>query len=95
MKKAHRIKPVISIGKNGFSEKIIAAVSDSLDYHELIKVKFIDFKQEKKAIAEELAIKSNSILVKIIGNIAVLYKAKADINERKFHVPGIYSGENA
>ena len=93
-KEAHHLKPTVNIGKNGFTDAIINAVSESLDNHELIKVKFVDFKDEKKEIAIQLAEKCNCSLVKLIGNIAILYKAKDDVQERQYHVPGSYSGEN-
>jgi RNA-binding protein len=75
---AHHIKPVIYIGKNGISESLIAALNKSLSDHELIKIKFIDFKDEKKSLIETLIAQTGSVLVSITGNVAVLFRQNED-----------------
>lgn len=90
LKKAHKLKPLVMIGRNGLSDSLIAAVNEALDNHELIKIKFQDFKKEKKEISAKISKKTKSIFVKIIGNLLVLYKPKKDVDERAFHLPGNY-----
>ena len=55
---AHGQKPVVFIGQNGLSESVVKAAIESLDHHELIKVKCIDFKE--KELKKELMIKPAS-----------------------------------
>ena len=43
-KEAHTLKPVVMIGKNGVTPELKAAVDAALADHELIKIKFLDFK---------------------------------------------------
>lgn len=71
---AHHLKPVIMIGKLGMTEALIKATDKALLDHELIKVKFQDFKDEKKQLADELAKKTNAAVIDIIGNILILYR---------------------
>jgi len=69
---------IFYIGKNGISESLIAALNKSLSDHELIKVKFIDFKDEKKSFIEMLLAQTGSVLVSITGNVAVLFRRNED-----------------
>jgi RNA-binding protein len=71
---AHNLKPVVHIGKNGLSEGLVASLDRSLSDHELIKVKFISFKDEKKGLVDRLVEETGSELVSVIGNIAILFR---------------------
>lgn len=74
--RAQLMKPQIKIGHDGLSEKFIAALDELLKHHDLVKVKFSDFKEEKKTLAPQLAEKTGSELIMRVGNVAVLYRAK-------------------
>src|SRR5436190_119951 len=47
---AQRLKATLKIGKNGISLQFLAALDDALGQHELVKVKFDDFKDQKKEL---------------------------------------------
>ncbi len=79
---AHHLKPVVYIGRNGITDGVIEATDKALAAHELIKIKFIDFKDEKKGIIQSVAENTNSTCVSIIGNIAILFRQKPDKNEK-------------
>ncbi len=74
--RAQLMKPQIKVGHDGLSEKFISALDDLLKHHDLVKVKFSDFKEEKKTLAPQLAEKTGSELIMRVGNVAVLYRAK-------------------
>jgi RNA-binding protein len=74
--KAQRLKATLKVGKEGLSPPFLAALDDTLKHHELVKVKFDEFKELKKELAPQLAEKSNSHLVTRIGNVVVLYRPK-------------------
>lgn len=84
---AHHLDPLVVIGKSGMSETVIEAVKIALADHELIKVRFGDFKEEKKELATELASKTGSILVNLLGHLAILYRPNPDITQRKIVLP--------
>ena len=73
---AQRLKATLKIGKEGLSPQFLAALAELLNHHELVKVKFDDFKEQKKELAPQLAEKSGSHLVTRVGNVVVLYRPK-------------------
>ena len=73
---AQRLKATLKIGKEGLSPQFLAALDDVLKHHELVKVKFDEFKEQKKELAPQLAEKSRSHLVTRVGNVVVLYRPK-------------------
>jgi RNA-binding protein len=86
-KQAHTLKPVVMIGQQGLSEALVNAAVQALASHELIKVKFQDFKDSKRSLAEELATRSDSQVVAIIGNILILFRPADDPAERRYRLP--------
>ena len=52
---AHDLRPAVQIGKNGLTDQIHTTIDHELNAHELIKIKFMDFKDEKRELTEELA----------------------------------------
>ena len=74
--RAQRLEPVLKIGKAGLSPAFIAALDEALAQHELVKVKFAEFKAQKKTLAPELAARTGSHLVQRVGNVAVLYRPR-------------------
>ena len=75
--KAKTLEPVIRIGKNGLTESTIKEIKKQLNKKKLIKVKllraFISDKN-KKEVAKEIAEKTSSQLIYIVGFVVVLYK---------------------
>lgn len=72
--KAQRMKATLKLGKEGISIPFLAALDEALKHHELVKVKFDDFKEQKKELAPQIAQKSGSHLVTRVGNVVVLYR---------------------
>jgi RNA-binding protein len=86
-KRAHELKPIVMIGKSGLDSRIEQALDAALGDHELVKIKFIDYKSEKQEIARVLADHTRSEVVSIIGNIAILYREHEDPAKRRYHAP--------
>jgi RNA-binding protein len=80
---AQRLDATLKVGKAGLSDAFLQTVNETLSHRELIKVKFAEFKVERKQLAPVLAEKSSSHLVTLIGNVAVLYRPHADPERRK------------
>ena len=75
---AQRLKATLKIGKDGLSPQFLAALDETLKHHELVKVKFDDFKDRKKELSPQLADKSGSHLITRVGNVVVLYRPKLE-----------------
>jgi RNA-binding protein len=73
---AQRLKATLKIGKVGLTPPFLAALDELLKHHALVKVKFDEFKEQKKEFAPQLAEKSGSHLVTRVGNVVVLYRPK-------------------
>jgi RNA-binding protein len=73
---AQLLEPMLKVGKAGLSDGFIRTVADALDRHELVKIKFAEFKAEKKELAPLLAEKTGSHLVMRVGNVMVLHRPK-------------------
>ena len=84
---AHPLKPVIHIGKQGLTPTVITAVDTALTAHELIKLKFGEFKEEKTGLSSEIAAATNSAVVSIIGNVATLFREHPDRSLRRIILP--------
>jgi RNA-binding protein len=78
---AQRIKATFKIGKAGLSPQFLQSVDEGLKHHELIKVKFDEFKEQKKELAPVLAEKTSSHLIMQVGNVVVLYRQKPEAPE--------------
>ena len=84
---AHHLKPLVIIGAKGLTDGLIASVDLALQDHELIKVKFGEFKEVKKEISAQIALLTKSELVGLIGNIAILYRQQPEPEKRKIKIP--------
>ena len=73
--RAQRLKATLKVGKEGLSPQFLSALDDALKHRELVKVKFDEFKAQKKELSPQLAEKTGSHLVTRVGNVAVLYRA--------------------
>ncbi len=51
---AHHLKPLVLIGRNGINSQVMGSVDLALKDHELIKVKFGEFKDAKKKYPRRL-----------------------------------------
>jgi len=91
----HGTKPVVFVGQKGLSSTVTGAVHESLVKHELIKVKFGDFKEksQKKKLANAIEKETASELVGMIGHIAIFYRQHKDPEKRKIQVPKRKMGE--
>jgi RNA-binding protein len=77
---AHELKPVIRLGGAGLTLAVAKETARALHDHELIKVKAPGGDREARdTLFTELAQRTGSVLVHRIGNVAVLYRPRADL----------------
>lgn len=83
---AHHEKPIFQIGKAGINDNLVQQVHDALEKRELIKVSILqNCFEDKNEVAEQLAEKSGSELVQLIGHTIVLYKESME--SKKIQLP--------
>ncbi|RYD60501.1 MAG: YhbY family RNA-binding protein [Verrucomicrobiaceae bacterium] len=74
--RAQRLDAVLRIGAGGASEAFLKSLDEALTLHELVKIKFMEFKEEKRTLAPEIAEKTGSALIMRVGNVAVYYRPR-------------------
>ena len=81
---AHDLQPVVIVGGAGVTDGVMQMAAKSLASHELIKVKFNEYKDEKAELARKIEAQCDATLVRIIGNVAILYKEAEKEEDRKY-----------
>ncbi len=76
--RAHALEPIVHIGHAGASETVLAEVERALTAHGLIKVKLTGDRDQRDALAETIAARTDAALVQQVGRIAVLWRPRPD-----------------
>lgn len=72
--RAQTISPVVMVGHEGITSGVVGALDAALTDHELVKVRFQDFKEMVRELSVSLAEKTGSTLVSTTGFTAVFYR---------------------
>lgn len=73
---ASKMTPILQIGKSSLTPEIITAVDEALEARELIKISVLkNCFDDPRAIAETMAERTHSQVVRVIGRKIVLYRA--------------------
>jgi RNA-binding protein len=77
-----QLKPVVTVGKDGVSDSVLASLEQCFRNRELVKARIrVDDPVERKSVAAALAKASGSALVQVLGkNILIYRKAAPDAN---------------
>jgi RNA-binding protein len=72
----NRLKPIVLIGQHGIDESVLSAITNAVATHELIKIKLLEsYAGNRQSAAEELALKTKTELVQVLGKTILLYKS--------------------
>lgn len=74
--RAAHLNPVVKVGKLGLTDAFYKALDTALLQHELVKLKFDEFKEQKKELVPQIVERSGSQLVQRVGNVAVLFRRR-------------------
>lgn len=74
--RAQLLKPMLKVGKEGLSPGFLKAVDETLAHHDLVKVKFEEFKEQRKELAPKLAEGVSANLIMAVGHVVVLFRRK-------------------
>lgn len=86
-KLANPLKPSVMLGKQGLTAELLDKIGRELDAHELIKLRFLDYKDERQQLADTIVAETGSALVSLVGNVATLYRRQADPEKQKIVLP--------
>ena len=75
---AQHLEPIVHLGREGVTDSLIEALKTALAEHELVKLRFVGCKEQKKELAPLIAEKSDSTFVTRVGNVAVYFRASDD-----------------
>lgn len=84
---ANPLKPMVTLGKQGLTPELVEKASRELAAHELIKVRLLEYKDEKESLARTLAEETGAELVQMIGYVITLYRQQPDPERRKIELP--------
>jgi RNA-binding protein len=88
---AHSRKPLVTIGQKGITPSLFKAIDEALDTHELIKIKFNEFKEkeQKQEVSVMIEKETGSEMVGMIGHTAIFYRQQKDAEKRKIVIPNL------
>jgi len=85
---AHALEPIVHLGKSGLTEEVVRQVDRALDAHELVKVRFVAGKEEKRGLVEELGERLGAAVAGVVGHVGILYRRQAEPEKRRIRLPG-------
>lgn len=75
----HDLHPLVTVGDKGLSENLLAELDQTLEHHELIKVRVnAGDREERRLLIDQLVEKSGAALIQTVGHIALLYRKAKD-----------------
>ncbi len=82
---ANSIDVLFQVGKGGISDTLIEQTNDALKARELIKLKVLTETSpvSTREAADEIAAKTGSQVVQVIGGVIVLYKENPELHIKK------------
>jgi RNA-binding protein len=84
---AHELHPLVLLGKEGLTEAALAQIDRELAQHELIKVRFLSHKEERRTAAREIESRLGCSLAGLVGHVAIYYRPHVDPEKRRIE-PG-------
>lgn len=84
---AHALQPVVRVGDAGVTGGVVAALDEALSHHELVKVKVVAPREERRRIADELAAGTGSVVAGTVGQVAILFRESPDEERRRIELP--------
>ncbi len=71
----HHLQPIVTVGKDGVTDGVIAALEQALLDHELVKVKVgSSSTEERHDVPEQLTGKADAQFVSMIGKTMLIFK---------------------
>ena len=84
--KAHDLKPIVLIGKSGVTNGCIQSIDGAIESRELIKIKFLEHKDNKKELSQTICDKTNSEIIGNIGHTIMLFRQNPDKEKQNYRI---------
>ena len=86
---AHDLKPVVIIGQHGLTDAVVNAIDGALRDHELIKIKYNEFKEknQKKEISQQIQLRTGCQYAGAIGHTTIFFRQNTTPGEQKIKLP--------
>lgn len=84
----NRLKPLVHVGQEGFTETLASALDDALRTKELVKValnKSVDV--SAREAAQELASKVGAEVIQVIGRMVTVYRHNPELKRKAGAAP--------
>ncbi len=82
---ANSLEALFQVGKGGISDALVKQTDDALTARELIKIKVLreTCPDPVRTVAEELAKRTGSEVVSVIGGVMIFYRYNPKLHEKK------------
>jgi RNA-binding protein len=77
---------LLTLGRAGATPELAGQLELLLLRHELVKLRFGDFKESRRELAAALAERAGAELVRVVGYVAIFWKANSDPDQRKIDI---------
>lgn len=86
---AHSLNPSAIVGQKGVTQALIDEIDQALGASELIKIKFVEFKEkeQKKELSGQISEKTSAHIAGMIGHVVVLYRPHKEKEKRVIKLP--------
>ncbi len=84
---AHGLDALVQVGKGGLSEGVIKQTHEVLARHELVKVRFLADRDDRREQTAALAAASGAEVAGAIGRVAILFRQQPDPEKRRYKLP--------
>lgn len=84
---AHSKKPVVTVGIKGASKTVLKEIDETLNAHELIKVKLpAGPKDAKQSLSNEISAPNKAVIIGLTGRTLILFRQNKT-DESKYSLP--------
>jgi RNA-binding protein len=84
---AHSLDPLVHIGKAGLGEGVLRNLREALARHELVKVKFLEHRDQKAALCARIVEELGCEMAGRIGHTAIFYRPADEPADRQIRLP--------
>lgn len=73
----HGLRPTVHVGKDGVTDALIEEIAKQVKNRKVVKVRLLpSVEEDRKKVAEDLSIRSDSVLIEVVGHTVLLCDKK-------------------